>query len=143
MFKFKSQTLSTWKKKISIVQNKEPESALFKVKEKSEVKFDSEELSESLEDTEVEPFDVGSIPVSESKGDVEEYIKADWENDMDVRNKKSALMDSECDINDLEIEMDQNGDALEDFYGEARAGDYFGELALLKGDPKSMSAWCR
>jgi hypothetical protein len=44
--------------------------------------------------------------VSESKGDVEEYIKADWENDMDVRNKKSALMDSECDINDLEIEMD-------------------------------------
>jgi CRP-like cAMP-binding protein len=45
-------------------------------------------------------------------------------------------------VEDLEIEKDKEGEALEDFYGEAGPGNYFGELAILKGDAKPMSAFC-
>lgn len=38
--------------------------------------------------------------------------------------------------------MDSQDEAEEDFYGNANAGDYFGELALIKGDAKPMSCWC-
>ncbi len=48
--------------------------------------------------------------------------------DILIRNSKTT--DSEIDIDDLDIEIDEDGFAQEDFYGQAQKGDYFGQLAL-------------
>jgi CRP-like cAMP-binding protein len=34
-----------------------------------------------------------------------------------------------------------NGNPNQEFFGELVAGDYFGELGVVYGEPKSMSAW--
>ena len=55
---------------------------------------------------------------------------------------KSKEMDSTLNLNELAIEFDYEQNAKEDFYGELNEGDYFGELAILNGQAKSMTAWC-
>jgi CRP-like cAMP-binding protein len=40
------------------------------------------------------------------------------------------------------VNLDDEGFAAEDFYGELNQGDYFGELGLFFGHSKSMTAWC-
>lgn len=54
--------------------------------------------------------------------------------DLAYRQHKSPDEDSEVDLSELSILYDEYGVALEDFYGDAFTGDYFGERALLHGD---------
>lgn len=42
----------------------------------------------------------------------------------------------------MAIEIDIEGHAMEDFYGQIEEGEYFGEVGLREGTPKSMTAWC-
>lgn len=47
--------------------------------------------------------------------------------DLKYRRHKTAVLDSELETDELEIKFDNSGAALEDFYGEAGIGDYFGD----------------
>jgi hypothetical protein len=40
-----------------------------------------------------------------------------WEKDLAIRAKKNNKSDSEIDINELSIDIDLEGHAMEDFYG--------------------------
>lgn len=71
-----------------------------------------------------------------------EYREEVWNRDLKIRINKTKFVDSEIERDDLQIEKDNNDEALEDFYGEAFEGDYFGDLGINQGAAKPMSAWC-
>ncbi len=52
---------------------------------------------------------------------------------MKLRGSKNNCEDSTLKLNELEIELDLESNAKEDFYGELSEGDYFGELAIFSG----------
>ena len=62
-----------------------------------------------------------------------EYLERVWEQDLKIRQLKKEEDDSEVEIEDQ---------ADEDFCGNLKSGDHFGELGLLLGKPKSMSVHC-
>jgi hypothetical protein len=63
-----------------------------------------------------------------------EYLRKVVLSDLVYRQHKSPDEDSDIYPEELSIKIDEQGVALEDFYGDACTGDYFGEKGLLHGD---------
>ena len=86
-----------------------------------------------------------SLDASEQDSDIDSqghYTLQAIEKDLALRERLQDQSDSELSPDDLQIDVGPDGIATEDFYGTLGAGDYFGELGLFCGQPKSMNVWC-
>ena len=71
-----------------------------------------------------------------------EYLIDVWEKDLEKRKTRSRSADSQLNEEDLEELLNSNGEEKEERFCELVQGDYFGELGLIHGKPKTMSVWC-
>ena len=65
-----------------------------------------------------------------------------WEKDLEKRRQRTKSSDTELAGDELDALLAQDGDDNEERFGELGQGDYFGELGLIHGKPKTMSVWC-
>ena len=65
-----------------------------------------------------------------------------WEKDLEKRKNRSKSNDSCLKDDELELLLNANPDEKEERFFELAQGDYFGELGLIQGKPKTMSVWC-